>query len=63
MALITILAHIGCQVPASFASVRTVDRLLSRLGSADCIEGNASSFMVEMQAGLLVPYGCCLAIK
>lgn len=50
MALITILAHIGCHVPASFASVRTVDRLLSRLGSADSIEGNASSFMVEMQA-------------
>lgn len=49
VALIAILAHIGCFVPAKFASLRTIDRLLTRLGSSDSIENNSSSFMVEMQ--------------
>lgn len=49
VALITILSHIGCLVPAKSASMRTVDRLLTNLGSADSLENNSSSFMVEMQ--------------
>ena len=53
VALIVVLAHIGCWVPAKFASLRTVDRLLTRMGSGDSIQDNASSFMVEMQVGRL----------
>jgi len=49
VALIAILAQIGCFVPANFASMRTIDRLLTRLGSSDSIENNSSSFMLEMQ--------------
>ena len=44
-----ILAQLGCYVPASFASVRPVDRLFTRIGTSDSIETNSSSFMVEMQ--------------
>lgn len=47
--LLTILAHIGCYVPAQFASFRLVDRLFSRMGTDDSIESNASSFLVEMR--------------
>ncbi|KAH3744014.1 mutS protein [Pelomyxa schiedti] len=49
VALLTILAHIGCFVPATFASFRLVDRILSRIGSDESTEGNASSFMTEMR--------------
>ena len=47
--MIVILAQIGCYVPADFASIRVVDRLLTRLGMSDSIETCSSSFMVEMQ--------------
>lgn len=50
VALIVILAQIGGFVPASFASIRIVDRLFTRVGSGDRIDSNSSSFMVEMQA-------------
>lgn len=46
--LLVILTQIGSMVPAAFASVPVFSRLLSRLGSADCIESNASTFTVEM---------------
>ncbi|KAK9808717.1 hypothetical protein WJX72_002463 [[Myrmecia] bisecta] len=49
VALIVVMAQIGCFVPAKFASVRMVDRLFTRIGSSDSIETNCSSFMVEMQ--------------
>ncbi|CAL8469479.1 g9020 [Coccomyxa elongata] len=49
VALITILAHMGCYVPAKKASLRAVDRLLTRIGTSDSIENNSSSFMMEMQ--------------
>lgn len=49
VALIVIMAQIGCLVPATFASIRIVDRLLTRIGTGDQIESNSSSFMVEMQ--------------
>ena len=46
--LLVILAQVGAMVPAAFASVPVFGRLLSRLGSADCLESNASTFTVEM---------------
>ncbi|POS76928.1 MutS domain V [Diaporthe helianthi] len=47
-ALITVLAQIGCYVPASYAEVGIVDALFSRVGSADNLYGDQSTFMVEM---------------
>ncbi|KAI9166979.1 MutS protein [Paramyrothecium foliicola] len=47
-ALITILAQIGCFVPASFAEIGIVDAIFSRVGSADNLYRDQSTFMVEM---------------
>jgi DNA mismatch repair protein MutS len=47
-ALIVLLAQIGSFVPASEAKVGIVDRIFTRIGSADDIGRNASTFMVEM---------------
>lgn len=49
VALITILAQIGCYVPCSFASISIRDRILSRLGTNDDMENNMSTFMMEMK--------------
>jgi len=47
-ALIVLLAQIGSFVPASEARVGVVDRIFTRIGSADDIGRGASTFMVEM---------------
>ncbi|KAG5982484.1 hypothetical protein E4U55_001855 [Claviceps digitariae] len=47
-ALITILAQIGCYVPASYAELGVVDAIFSRVGSADDLYHDQSTFMVEM---------------
>lgn len=47
-ALITILAQMGCYVPASYAELGIVDAIFSRVGSADNLYGDQSTFMVEM---------------
>ncbi|MCL4147125.1 UNVERIFIED_CONTAM: hypothetical protein GTU68_032782, partial [Idotea baltica] len=47
-ALITLLAQIGSFVPAASAHVGVVDRIFTRIGSADDIGRGASTFMVEM---------------
>ncbi|MCB9914609.1 MAG: DNA mismatch repair protein MutS [Planctomycetes bacterium] len=47
-ALITLLAQIGSFVPAARARVGVVDRIFTRIGSADDIGRGASTFMVEM---------------
>lgn len=47
-ALITILAQIGCYVPASYAEIGIVDAVFSRVGSADNLYQDQSTFMVEM---------------
>ncbi|KAL3700376.1 hypothetical protein R1sor_018398 [Riccia sorocarpa] len=47
--LITIMAHIGCYVPASFASFRIVDHIFTRIGTGDNLELNSSTFMTEMK--------------
>jgi DNA mismatch repair protein MutS len=48
VALIVILAQIGSFVPAAEARVGVVDRVFTRIGAADDIARNASTFMVEM---------------
>ncbi len=47
-ALIVLLAQIGAFVPATEARVGVVDRIFTRIGSADDIGRQASTFMVEM---------------
>jgi len=47
-ALITILAQIGCYVPAEYAEIGIVDKIFSRIGAADDLFRNESTFMVEM---------------
>ncbi|MEZ6020981.1 MAG: hypothetical protein R3F17_13005 [Planctomycetota bacterium] len=47
-ALIVLLAQIGSYVPARSATVGLVDRIFTRLGSADDLSRGASTFMVEM---------------
>ncbi|WQF77859.1 Putative DNA mismatch repair protein MutS, core [Colletotrichum destructivum] len=47
-ALITILAQVGCYVPADYAEMGVVDAIFSRVGSADNLYRDQSTFMVEM---------------
>jgi DNA mismatch repair protein MutS len=47
-ALIAILAHIGCFVPAARARIGIIDKLFSRVGAADDLARGRSTFMVEM---------------
>jgi DNA mismatch repair protein MutS len=47
-ALIVLLAHTGCFVPAEAARLGPVDRIFTRIGSADDLAGGRSTFMVEM---------------
>lgn len=47
-ALLTILAQVGCYVPASYAEIGIVDAMFSRVGSADNLYRDQSTFMVEM---------------
>lgn len=47
-ALISILAQTGSYVPAEYAEIGIVDKLFSRVGSADNIYQDQSTFMTEM---------------
>ncbi|MCA9290948.1 MAG: DNA mismatch repair protein MutS, partial [Phycisphaerales bacterium] len=48
VALIALLAHTGCFVPAEAATIGTVDRIFTRIGASDEIHSGQSTFMVEM---------------
>ena len=47
-ALITILAQVGCFVPAKKARIGMVDRIFTRVGASDDINRGRSTFMMEM---------------
>ena len=48
VAIITLMAQIGCFVPASEASIGLVDRIFTRVGLQDDLATGQSTFMVEM---------------
>jgi DNA mismatch repair protein MutS len=48
IALITLLAQIGCFVPADEAKIGVVDRIFTRIGASDDISKGLSTFLVEM---------------
>ena len=48
MALIVIMAQIGCYVPARKAELPIFDKIFTRIGASDDIMSGQSTFMVEM---------------
>jgi DNA mismatch repair protein MutS len=48
VALIVLMAQMGCFVPAGEARIGVVDRIFTRIGAADYITRGQSTFMVEM---------------
>ena len=49
VALLVIMAQMGCFIPAKKASISVVDRIFTRVGALDNLSQGQSTFMVEMQ--------------
>ena len=47
-ALIVLLAHIGCYVPADAFQCGVIDKIFTRIGASDDLASGRSTFMVEM---------------
>ena len=47
-ALIAVMAHCGCFVPAEMAEIPLLDRIFTRVGASDNLSRGESTFMVEM---------------
>ena len=48
IALIIIMAHVGCYVPAEYATIPLVDKVFTRIGASDDLLSGQSTFMLEM---------------
>ena len=48
VALIALMAHTGCFVPARSARIGPIDQIYTRVGASDDLAGGRSTFMVEM---------------
>lgn len=48
VALIALLAHVGCFVPAQAATLGEIDQIFTRIGASDDLASGRSTFMVEM---------------
>ena len=48
VALIALLAHVGCFVPAQEAVLGEIDHIFTRIGASDDLASGRSTFMVEM---------------
>ena len=48
VALLTLLAHVGCFLPATRARIGCVDRIFTRIGASDELHTGRSTFMIEM---------------
>ena len=48
VALITLMAQIGCFVPAKVAEIPITDKIFTRIGASDNLISDQSTFMVEM---------------
>ncbi len=48
VALIALMAHVGCFVPAKSAEIPIIDRIFTRVGASDNLIFDQSTFMVEM---------------
>jgi DNA mismatch repair protein MutS len=48
MAIISIMAQMGCYVPASYANIPIFDKIFTRIGASDDLVSGESTFMVEM---------------
>ncbi|MBV1875433.1 MAG: DNA mismatch repair protein MutS, partial [Cycloclasticus sp.] len=48
IALLTLMAHIGCYIPASESCFGPIDQIFTRIGASDDLASGRSTFMVEM---------------
>jgi len=48
VAIIALLAHVGCFVPAQAAVLGEIDQIFTRIGASDDLASGRSTFMVEM---------------